>query len=155
MIRCRIHLAALPLLLHGLGEDTAAFGGAVFYGSMRVPVQSCVVLSRRALPATELSPGWSAMYSSGIAVQRMKKRLQHTRAVPMNQVILVGEPIFDHAVPVAGGLDVRTQVQERLPDDWCVRLMVIDGDRHSHVTLPCQSIPTPANHFIVRVKDKR
>jgi hypothetical protein len=51
----------------------------------------------------------------------------------MNHLVLLGDSIFDNAAYVPGGPDVRAQLQERLPHDWRVTLLAVDGHRTSDV----------------------
>jgi hypothetical protein len=51
----------------------------------------------------------------------------------MNRVVLLGGSIFDYAIYVADGPDVRTQREAQLPPDWRVTLLIVDG----HQTSPC------------------
>jgi hypothetical protein len=45
----------------------------------------------------------------------------------MNHVVLLGDSIFDHAASVAGRLDVRSQLQQRLPHHWRVTLLAVEA----------------------------
>jgi hypothetical protein len=47
----------------------------------------------------------------------------------MDHVVFLGGSLFDNTAYVAGGPDVRTQLQERLPHEWRVTLLAVDGHR--------------------------
>jgi len=51
----------------------------------------------------------------------------------MNEVVLLGDSIFDNAVYVGGGPDVSQQVGECLPEGWKATLLAIDGSVTSDV----------------------
>ena len=44
----------------------------------------------------------------------------------MSNLVLVGDSVFDNAAYVNGS-DVRDQVETKLPDDWTVSLLAVDG----------------------------
>ena len=44
----------------------------------------------------------------------------------MSHLVLVGDSVFDNAAYV-NGPDVRAQVETKLPDDWTVSLLAVDG----------------------------
>lgn len=47
----------------------------------------------------------------------------------MNHIALLGDSIFDNAVYVEDGPDVRSQLQSILPNNWKVSLFAVDGSR--------------------------
>ena len=69
----------------------------------------------------------------------------------MPHIVLLGDSIFDNAAYVAGGPDVRTQLQECLPSDWRVTLLAIDGSRTQDVASQLQQLPHDATHLVVSV----
>jgi lysophospholipase L1-like esterase len=69
----------------------------------------------------------------------------------MNHIVLLGDSIFDNALYVAGGPDVRTLLQACLPDDWRVTLLAVDGDRAQDVAEQLQHLPHDASHLVVSV----
>ena len=44
----------------------------------------------------------------------------------MSTLVLVGDSVFDNASYV-NGPDVRAQVETKMPDDWAVSLLAVDG----------------------------
>ena len=44
----------------------------------------------------------------------------------MSTLVLVGDSVFDNASFV-NGPDVRAQVETKMPDDWAVSLLAVDG----------------------------
>ena len=44
----------------------------------------------------------------------------------MSTLVLVGDSVFDNAAYV-NGPDVRAQVETKMPDDWAVSLLAVDG----------------------------
>ena len=69
----------------------------------------------------------------------------------MNHVVLLGDSVFDNAAYVAGGPDVRSQLQERLGAGWQVSLVAVDGDRAHNVAPQLQHLPPDASHLVVSV----
>jgi hypothetical protein len=69
----------------------------------------------------------------------------------MQHIILLGDSVFDNALYVAGGPDVRTLLQACLPDDWRVTLLAVDGDRTEDVAEQLQHVPHDASHLVVSV----
>jgi lysophospholipase L1-like esterase len=67
----------------------------------------------------------------------------------MKHVVLLGDSIFDNALYVAGGPDVRVLLQACLPADWRVTLLAVDGDRAQDVPEQLQHVPPDASHLIV------
>ena len=47
----------------------------------------------------------------------------------MSTLVLVGDSVFDNAAYV-NGPDVRAQVGTKMPDDWAVSLLAVDGPNH-------------------------
>jgi lysophospholipase L1-like esterase len=69
----------------------------------------------------------------------------------MNQVVLLGDSVFDNAAYVAGGPDVRSQLQERLGAGWQVNLAAVDGDRAQDVAPQLRRLPSDASHLVVSI----
>jgi lysophospholipase L1-like esterase len=69
----------------------------------------------------------------------------------MNHVILLGDSIFDNAAYVAGGPDVRTQLEGQLTSDWRVTLLAVDGHRTVDMAGQLQQLPADATHLVVTV----
>ena len=69
----------------------------------------------------------------------------------MSHVVLLGDSIFDNAAYVAGGPDVRTQLQDLLPRDWRVTRLAVDGHRTADVAGQLQRRPADASHLVVSV----
>jgi lysophospholipase L1-like esterase len=69
----------------------------------------------------------------------------------MPHIVLLGDSIFDNAAYVAGGPDVRMQLQERLPPGWHVTLLAFDGSRTQDVASQLQRLPHDATHLVVSV----
>jgi hypothetical protein len=67
----------------------------------------------------------------------------------MKHVVLIGDSIFDNALYVAGGPDVRVLLQACMPADWRVTLLAVDGDRAQDVPEQLQHVPHDASHLIV------
>jgi hypothetical protein len=67
----------------------------------------------------------------------------------MSQVILLGDSIFDNAAYIAGGPDVVTQMQARLPTGWKAVLRAVDGSVTRNVTRQLDGLPAEASHLIV------
>jgi hypothetical protein len=69
----------------------------------------------------------------------------------MNQVVLLGDSIFDNAAYVAGGPDVQMQLQECLPHDWRVMLLAVDGHRTLDVAGQLQHLPADTSQLVLSV----
>lgn len=70
----------------------------------------------------------------------------------MNNLILLGDSIFDNKAYVGGtGKDVIAHLQELIPIDWRARLLAIDGSLIEHVPLQLSKVPADATHLIVSV----
>lgn len=66
-------------------------------------------------------------------------------------IVLLGDSIFDNAAYVAGGPDVRVQVQARLRQEQNgrVALLAVDGSMVADVPAQLARIPREATHLIV------
>lgn len=69
----------------------------------------------------------------------------------MPHIVLLGDSVFDNALYVAGGPDVRTLLQACMPGDWRVTLLAVDGDRTQGVAEQLQHLPHDASHLVVSV----
>jgi hypothetical protein len=69
----------------------------------------------------------------------------------MGHVVLLGDSIFDNAAYVAGGPDVRTQLEETLPLGWEATLLAVDGNTVIDVHDQLVHIPDDATHLILSV----
>src|SRR5215471_11100938 len=69
----------------------------------------------------------------------------------MGHIVLLGDSIFDNAAYVAGGPDVRSQLEALLPPDWRVTLLAVDGHRTQDVALQLQRLPADASHLVMSV----
>ena len=65
------------------------------------------------------------------------------------EVVLLGDSIFDNGVYVAGGPDVRQQLEERLPQGWESTLLAVDGDVTSDVHAQLERLPSSATHLVI------
>jgi lysophospholipase L1-like esterase len=69
----------------------------------------------------------------------------------MGHVVLLGDSIFDNAAYVAGGPDVRAQVQACLPPGWRTTLLAVGGSRTPDVRVQLRQLPPDASHLVVSV----
>jgi lysophospholipase L1-like esterase len=67
----------------------------------------------------------------------------------MSHVILLGDSIFDNARYVPGGPPVTRQLKERLPHDWQVTLLALDGATAVDVVDQVRQLPDNATHLVV------
>ncbi len=67
----------------------------------------------------------------------------------MGHVALFGDSIFDNAAYVAGGPDVRAQVQACLPHGWRATLLAVGGSRTPDVLTQLQQLPADASHLVI------
>ena len=66
----------------------------------------------------------------------------------MSNLVLVGDSVFDNAAYV-NGPDVRAQVETKLPDDWTVSLLAVDGCYTLDVLAQLDQIPDEAQILVV------
>ena len=64
-------------------------------------------------------------------------------------VVLLGDSIFDNAVYVPGELPIADQLRQSLPDGWRVSLLAIDGDGIDGVQTQLEDLPDDATFLIV------
>jgi lysophospholipase L1-like esterase len=69
----------------------------------------------------------------------------------MPHIVLLGDSIFDNAAYVAGGPDVRAQLQGCLPEDWHVTLLAVDGSQTPDVASQLQQLPRDTTHLVLSV----
>lgn len=67
----------------------------------------------------------------------------------MSHVVLLGDSIFDNAAYVAGGPDVRAQLERSLPAGWRVTLLARDGAVTGGVAQQMLRLPRDATHLVV------
>ncbi|MFQ6027569.1 MAG: SGNH/GDSL hydrolase family protein [Dehalococcoidia bacterium] len=65
------------------------------------------------------------------------------------EVVLLGDSIFDNGAYVGGGPDVGQQVEERLPPDWGVTPLAVDGNVTSDVHTQLERLPSSATHLVI------
>lgn len=69
----------------------------------------------------------------------------------MNNVVLLGDSIFDNAAYTRGGPDVIRQLREQLPTGWRAALQAVDGDITRDVKAQLVGAPPDATHLVVSV----
>ena len=69
--------------------------------------------------------------------------------VLMNNVVLLGDSVFDNAAYVGGGPDVVAQLRERLPAGWRATLGAVDGSVAADVARQLRLLPRDATHLVV------
>jgi lysophospholipase L1-like esterase len=69
----------------------------------------------------------------------------------MSHVALLGDSILDNAAYVAGGPEVRSQVQGCLPHGWRATLLAVGGSRTQDVLAQLRQLPQDASHLVVSV----
>lgn len=67
----------------------------------------------------------------------------------MNQVVLLGDSVFDNGAYIGGGLDVVQQLQARLPQGWKAILKAVDGSVAGDVHAQLKRLPAEAGYLIV------
>lgn len=67
----------------------------------------------------------------------------------MNQVVLLGDSIFDNGAYVRGGPNVVTQLQELLPQGWTATLKAVDGSVVSDVHKQAERLPVKDAFLVV------
>jgi len=69
----------------------------------------------------------------------------------MNDVVLLGDSIFDNARYVPGGSPVIEQLRAHLPREWRATLLAVDGAVASDVLRQFARLPADASHLVVSV----
>lgn len=69
----------------------------------------------------------------------------------MNQVILLGDSVFDNGAYVNGAPDVAQQLQQRLPHGWKAILKAVDGSVIADVHSQVNKLPVEAGYLILSV----
>ena len=73
------------------------------------------------------------------------KGLSHER----RHVVLLGDSIFDNAAYVAGGVDVVTQLRDRLPEGSRASLLAVDGAVGGGVARQLDRVPADATELVI------
>jgi hypothetical protein len=73
------------------------------------------------------------------------KGLSHER----RHVVLLGDSIFDNAAYVAGGVDVVTQLRDRLPEGSRASLLAVDGAVVGGVARQLDRVPADATELVI------
>jgi len=66
----------------------------------------------------------------------------------MSNLVLAGDSIFDNAAYVDGP-DVRAQIETKMPNDWSVSLLAVDGCYILDVPSQLEQIPDDTNFLVV------
>ncbi len=66
----------------------------------------------------------------------------------MSTLVLVGDSVFDNAAYV-NGPDVRDQIETKMPDDWAVSLLAVDGSYILDVQNQLEQLPGDAQILVV------
>lgn len=69
----------------------------------------------------------------------------------MNHIVLLGDSVFDNAAYVGAGLDVRSQLQRKLPADWNVTLLAKDGSTIQDIATQLKNLPKTATRLVLSV----
>ena len=69
----------------------------------------------------------------------------------MSHVVLLGDSIFDNASYVPDGEPVVDQLRAKLPRDWRVTLLAVDGAVTTSVPSQLRRLPADATHLFVSV----
>ena len=70
-------------------------------------------------------------------------------AMTTNNIVLLGDSVFDNAAYVGSGPDVITQLRSILPGGWSATLAAVDGSVTGDVIKQIRGIPRAATHLIV------
>ena len=70
---------------------------------------------------------------------------------PMKHVALLGDSVFDNGAYVGGGLDVVTQLRQRLPAGWRATLAAVDGSVIRDIPHQLERVPDDATHLVISV----
>ena len=67
----------------------------------------------------------------------------------MPHAVLLGDSVFDNAVYVPDGPSVTEHLRDKLPDNWVVTLLAVDGDITSDVAEQLRGMPADATHLLL------
>jgi hypothetical protein len=67
----------------------------------------------------------------------------------MNQVVLLGDSIFDNALYVSAGASVIDHLRKELPPSWKATLLAQDGAVTKNVLDQVRKLPADATHIVV------
>jgi GDSL-like Lipase/Acylhydrolase family len=73
------------------------------------------------------------------------------RSAPMNNVVLLGDSIFDNKAYVGSGPEVVEQLAAALPSGWTATLNARDGSTTSDIEDQIERLPGGATHLVVSV----
>src|SRR6185312_13415863 len=71
------------------------------------------------------------------------------RSAPMNNVVLLGDSIFDNKAYVGSGPEVVEQLAAALPSGWTATLNARDGSTTSDIEDQIERLPGGATHLVV------
>jgi lysophospholipase L1-like esterase len=69
----------------------------------------------------------------------------------MNNLVLLGDSIFDNAAYVASGPSVIQQLKNRLPETWQATLLAVDGHTSVDAARQLVRLPPDATHLVLSV----
>ncbi len=67
----------------------------------------------------------------------------------MNNVVLLGDSVFDNGAYTGGGPAVVTHLQAKLPPRWKATLLAVDGSVTADVTRQLAGLPRDATHLVI------
>jgi len=67
----------------------------------------------------------------------------------VNQIVLIGDSIFDNASYVSGALDVIAHVRNEIPRGWKATLCAVDGSMVSGIQDQIAKLPADATHLVI------
>jgi hypothetical protein len=77
--------------------------------------------------------------------------LARAEGAVMNNVVLLGDSIFDNKAYVGSGPDVIAQLRAALPPGWTATLNARDGSTTSDIAYQLEKLPEGATHLVVSV----
>jgi GDSL-like Lipase/Acylhydrolase family len=67
----------------------------------------------------------------------------------MNNVVLLGDSIFDNAAYTGGDPEVVTHLRRAVPPGWKATLLALDGARTADVEAQLERLPSDASHLVL------
>lgn len=67
----------------------------------------------------------------------------------MNNIVLLGDSIFDNKSYVSGGLDVVAHLRQQMPEGWKATLCAVDGNVVEDVQTQLLGLPDDATHLFI------
>jgi hypothetical protein len=69
----------------------------------------------------------------------------------MSHLVLLGDSVLDNKAYTAGGPPIVNQIKSRLPKNWKVSLLAVDGSLIEQMLFQIKNIPADASHLVISI----